>query len=69
MDDLDPSRPTALTLLGQPLAVWRDGDGEWRVLEDRCSHRLAPLTGEQLDLCLPLPLQVRCRMANLSLGA
>jgi phenylpropionate dioxygenase-like ring-hydroxylating dioxygenase large terminal subunit len=47
--DLDPGRPTALTLLGQPLCIWRDGEGEWRALEDRCSHRLAPLTEGRVE--------------------
>lgn len=44
-DQLDPSRPNKATLLGQQLAVWRDSGGVWRAFEDRCPHRLAPLTG------------------------
>ncbi len=43
--DLDPSRPHAIQLLGKDLVLWRDGAGEWRCFEDRCPHRLAPLSG------------------------
>lgn len=36
-------RPEAVTILGEPLAIWRAGD---RVVafEDRCVHRMAPLS-------------------------
>jgi len=27
--DLDPQRPTAATLLGNPVVIWRDGSGAW----------------------------------------
>ena len=37
--DLDPERPTAATLLGIPVVIWRDGKGDWNCFEDRCPHR------------------------------
>jgi hypothetical protein len=44
-DQLDPGRPNKAALLGRALVVWRDPEGTWRAFEDRCPHRLAPLTG------------------------
>lgn len=41
---IDGSRPTAFTLLGKSLVLWRDGDGRWACVEDRCPHRAAPLS-------------------------
>ena len=37
-------RPRPIELLGEPLVVWRDGDGTARVLADRCPHRNVPLS-------------------------
>lgn len=54
--DLDPSRPRAITLLGQRLVLWRAKDGAWQCFEDRCPHRLAPLSGTLA--CLPCTLFV-----------
>jgi phenylpropionate dioxygenase-like ring-hydroxylating dioxygenase large terminal subunit len=45
VDDVDTSRPYACTVLGTPLAVWKDAAGAWHCLEDRCAHRGAPLSG------------------------
>ena len=43
--DLDRTGPTRFTLLGRDLVIWWDRHGEaWRVFEDRCPHRLAPLS-------------------------
>lgn len=47
--DLDPQRPTAATLLGNPVVIWRDGSGAWNCFEDRCPHRLAPLSEGRID--------------------
>eukprot|EP00879_Flechtneria_rotunda_P013512 GHRR01014109.1.p1 GENE.GHRR01014109.1~~GHRR01014109.1.p1 ORF type:complete len:485 (+),score=156.42 GHRR01014109.1:529-1983(+) len=49
LQDLDPRRPTATKLLGIPLVVWRDGTKQWRAFEDRCPHRLAPLSEGRID--------------------
>ncbi len=46
-DDLDPSRPHARQLLGERLVLWRSRAGAWQCFEDRCPHRLAPLSGAQ----------------------
>ena len=45
LSDLDPKVPHPVQLLGQRLVLWRDGAGEWRCFEDKCPHRLAPLSG------------------------
>jgi phenylpropionate dioxygenase-like ring-hydroxylating dioxygenase large terminal subunit len=45
VEDLDHSRPTRFTLLDRGIVIWWDGKGEtWRVFEDKCPHRLAPLS-------------------------
>ena len=36
--------PLARTILGEPVALFRDGEGRAAALEDRCCHRAAPLT-------------------------
>lgn len=43
---LQTDRPNPVMLLGVPMVVWRDGQGEWRVFKDQCPHRKAPLSGE-----------------------
>ena len=43
--DLDPLRPTSFTLLDQDLVIWWEPSAQsWRVMEDRCPHRLARLS-------------------------
>jgi len=45
VEDLDPSRPTPFQLLNRDLVIWKDPkSGEWAALDDRCPHRLAPLS-------------------------
>jgi len=41
--DLQEEKPTALTIMGEPLVLWRS-KGEVSALEDRCVHRAAPLS-------------------------
>ena len=36
--------PVAITVLNQPVVVFRDPDGRASVLEDRCPHRHVPLS-------------------------
>lgn len=48
VDYLDPKVPHAKELLGVRLVLWKDAEGHWRCFEDKCPHRLAPLSG--LDL-------------------
>ncbi len=40
---LDPTRPNSVELLNQKLVLFHDGQ-EWKCLDDRCSHRFAPLS-------------------------
>ncbi|GLI63951.1 hypothetical protein VaNZ11_007117, partial [Volvox africanus] len=49
VDDLDPRRPHATHLLGIPLALWRDKEGAWHAVEDKCPHRLAPLSEGRIE--------------------
>jgi len=45
VEDLAKTRPTRFTLLDRPIVIWWDPKGEtWRVFEDKCPHRLAPLS-------------------------
>ncbi|KAG2447658.1 hypothetical protein HYH02_007574 [Chlamydomonas schloesseri] len=49
LEELDPSRPHAVHLLGVPLALWRDAGGQWRAVEDSCPHRAAPLSEGRVE--------------------
>ncbi len=42
---LNPRKPNAIQLLGKELVLWKDEAGEWVCMADKCSHRLAPLSG------------------------
>lgn len=42
--DLDAARPFAVTILDEPVVIWRSEAGALAALEDRCVHRLAPLS-------------------------
>jgi phenylpropionate dioxygenase-like ring-hydroxylating dioxygenase large terminal subunit len=45
VEDLDPAQLTRFTLLERGIVIWWDPQGQaWRVFEDRCPHRLAPLS-------------------------
>lgn len=41
--DLEAGKPLAVHILGEPIVLWRAG-GDVHALEDRCVHRLAPLS-------------------------
>ncbi|MGK7889351.1 MAG: Rieske 2Fe-2S domain-containing protein [Leptolyngbyaceae cyanobacterium] len=48
--DLDKAVPTRFTLLGQDLVIWWEPQAEtWRVFEDRCPHRLVPLSEGRIN--------------------
>ncbi|MEY2645521.1 MAG: hypothetical protein RLZZ611_2170 [Cyanobacteriota bacterium] len=50
LDDLDPARPQAFTLLGRDLVLWYDrGSACWRAFADVCPHRLVPLSQGRLN--------------------
>jgi len=42
--DLKPGAPLAIHILDEPIVLWRNGDGALGALENRCVHRLAPLS-------------------------
>jgi pheophorbide a oxygenase len=45
LNALDTSKPNGLLVLSKHLvAVWNQADASWTVLDDRCSHRFAPLS-------------------------
>jgi pheophorbide a oxygenase len=47
---LDAKKPMPVTMLGHTYVVWFDPKAEsWRVMEDRCPHRLAPLSEGRID--------------------
>lgn len=41
--------PYGFDLLGKRLVLWKDGQGEWRCFEDKCPHRLAPLSEGRIE--------------------
>ncbi|XP_072958277.1 flavonoid 8-hydroxylase 2, chloroplastic-like isoform X2 [Typha angustifolia] len=48
--DLDKRAPHAKTVMGLDLVVWWDrAAGKWQVFDDRCPHRLAPLSEGRID--------------------
>ena len=48
--ELDGGAVLARTIMDEPVALWRGGDGEVTALEDACAHRMAPLSlGRVLD--------------------
>ena len=63
VDSLDADIPMALTVLGVPMAFWRDAEGVWRALHDECPHRLAPLSEGRVEA--DGTLQVRHARATL----
>lgn len=42
--ELAPEAPVAITILGERIVIWRTASGAVHALEDRCVHRLAPLS-------------------------
>ncbi|AJP73662.1 aromatic ring-hydroxylating dioxygenase subunit alpha [Sphingomonas hengshuiensis] len=42
--DLAVDKPLAMTILGDRIVLWRTASGGLHALEDRCVHRLAPLS-------------------------
>jgi phenylpropionate dioxygenase-like ring-hydroxylating dioxygenase large terminal subunit len=48
--DLDKRVPHAKTVMGLDLVVWWDrNESEWKVFDDSCPHRLAPLSEGRID--------------------
>lgn len=57
LEDLDPTRPTAVELLGRRYVVWKPRGESFRVFLDLCPHRLAPLSEGRMD---PASGQLMC---------
>ncbi|EIE25056.1 hypothetical protein COCSUDRAFT_46572 [Coccomyxa subellipsoidea C-169] len=49
VEDLDPKVPHPVELLGERLVLWRDADKQWRCFQDKCPHRLAPLSEGRIE--------------------
>ncbi|KAG0486135.1 hypothetical protein HPP92_008230 [Vanilla planifolia] len=50
IEDLDPKLPTPFQLLNRDIVLWKDpNSGEWVAFDDRCPHRLAPLSEGRID--------------------
>ncbi|RZC90902.1 hypothetical protein C5167_028733 [Papaver somniferum] len=50
IEDLDPSRPTPFQLLNREIVLWKDkSTGDWIAFDDKCPHRLAPLSEGRID--------------------
>lgn len=50
IEDIDPQRPTPVTILGLRLVIWKPKFAEtYRVFLDQCPHRLAPLSEGRVD--------------------
>lgn len=45
IEDLNPSLPTPFQLLGREIVLWYDNsNSQWVAFDDKCPHRLAPLS-------------------------
>nr|AGT28277.1 pheophorbide a oxygenase [Liquidambar formosana] len=50
IEDLDPQIPTPFQLLGRDIVLWNDrATGDWVAFDDKCPHRLAPLSEGRID--------------------
>eukprot|EP01025_Chloroclados_australasicus_P058118 TRINITY_DN72778_c0_g1_i1.p1 TRINITY_DN72778_c0_g1~~TRINITY_DN72778_c0_g1_i1.p1 ORF type:complete len:132 (-),score=6.55 TRINITY_DN72778_c0_g1_i1:6-401(-) len=49
LEHLDPTKPIPFQLFGKDLVIWRDGENTWRCFEDKCPHRLVPLSEGRLE--------------------
>lgn len=43
-NEILPERPVGVCILSEPIVIWRNARGGLTALEDRCVHRLAPLS-------------------------
>ena len=42
--EIPPAEPRGVRVVGEPIVLYRRGDGTVAALEDRCPHRFAPLS-------------------------
>ncbi|MEZ5743321.1 MAG: aromatic ring-hydroxylating dioxygenase subunit alpha [Sphingomonadaceae bacterium] len=47
--DVGTATPFAVSILDEPLVIWRNESGGFSALEDRCVHRLAPLSSGRCE--------------------
>jgi phenylpropionate dioxygenase-like ring-hydroxylating dioxygenase large terminal subunit len=62
-DDFAAGAPVARTILGEPIVVYRSECGDIAALEDRCCHRLAPLSKGRIE-----GADLRCMYHGLKFG-
>lgn len=54
--DFKVGKPRRITIFEIPIVVWRQKDGTWAAMLDRCNHRNAPLSeGQIVDGCIVCP--------------
>jgi len=71
--EIGADEPIARQIIGEPLALFRGSDGKVRAFEDRCPHRMAPLSmgrieGDKLR-CMYHGLRFNCEGACVSVPA
>ncbi|KAF9594155.1 hypothetical protein IFM89_028812 [Coptis chinensis] len=50
IEDLDTKLPTPFQLLNREIVLWKDRvSGDWVAFDDKCPHRLAPLSEGRID--------------------
>ncbi|KAL5717043.1 pheophorbide a oxygenase [Ranunculus cassubicifolius] len=50
IEDLDPNLATPFELLGREIVLWKDrSTNNWVAFDDKCPHRLAPLSEGRID--------------------
>ena len=42
--EIEPAKPFAISILDEPVVIYRGESGRLAALEDRCVHRMAPLS-------------------------
>jgi phenylpropionate dioxygenase-like ring-hydroxylating dioxygenase large terminal subunit len=47
--DFERGRPVAVTMLNEPIVIYRTADGSLVALQDRCCHRFAPLSRGRVE--------------------
>ena len=58
--ELNPDRPTPVSFLNQKYVVFKGDDDQWVVMDDACSHRLAPLSEGRIDTTESGERRVQC---------
>ena len=48
-DELKAALPKGISILGEPILLWRNASGTLTALKDRCLHRLVPLSSGRCE--------------------